>query len=211
MADKRQVKKNIQRLQRIKTWQLVIVLLLIGLISATLLRLNNIGMIERRTAVKQADERGDEAALANNLYALQRWSAGHMNAESDAFYLEHSYQRDVKKATQKNNTSSDVTARIVNEADTICKGRFGNVYSSAYVLCFSEEQARLIAKYPHVDVSVKLPNPELYRHEFSSPAWSPDFAGWSLLLCGVIILIIIFRLISLVILKLLLRRHYTGI
>ncbi|HEY0964873.1 MAG TPA: hypothetical protein VGE13_00135 [Candidatus Saccharimonadales bacterium] len=211
MADKRRVQKGIQRLQQVKTWQLVIVLILCGLLSATFLRLNNIGMIERRTAVKQADERGDEAAIANNLFALQRWSASHMNADSDAFYLEHSYQRDVKKATQSRKGTSNVTGRIVKEADRICKARFGNVYSSAYVLCFAEEQARLIKKYPQMSVSVKLPNPELYRHEFSSPLWSPDFAGWSLLLCGVIILVIIFRLLSLVLLKMLLRRHYTSI
>lgn len=211
MADKKRVKKGIQQLQRVKTWQLLIILLLCGLLSATFLRLNNIGMIERRTAVKQADERGDEAAIANNLYSLQRWSASHMNADSDAFYLEHSYQRDVKKATDSKKGSSDVTARIVKQADATCKTRFGNVYSSAYVLCFAEEQAKLIKKYPQISVSVKLPNPELYRHEFSSPIWSPDFAGWSLLVCSLIVLVIIFRLVSLALLKFLLRRHYTSI
>lgn len=211
MADRKKVKNGIRQLQRVKTWQLVIVLILCGLLAATFLRLNNIGMIERRTAVKQADERGNEAAIANNLFSLQRWTASHMNTDSEAFYLEHSYRRDVKKATQSQQGSSGVTARIVKEADAICKARFGNTYSSAYVLCFAEEQAKLIKKYPRVDVSVKLPNPELYRHEFSSPSWSPDFAGWSLLFCGLIALVILFRLVSLVILKLLLRRHYTGI
>lgn len=168
-------------------------------------------MIERRTAVKQADKHGNEEAIANNLYALQRWSASHMNASSDAFYLEESYQRDVKKATEAREDTGDVTARIVKRADATCKARYGNVYSSAYVLCFAAEQEKLIKQYPRAIVSVKLPNPELYRHEFSSPLWSPDFAGWSLLLCIGILLVIIFRMISLVILKLLLRRHYTSV
>jgi len=211
VTDKKRVQINIRRLQRVKTWQLLILLILCSVLAATFLRLNNIGMIERRTAVKQADERGDEQAMANNLYALQRWSAGHMNASSDAFYLEHSYQRDVKKATQSREDTGDVTARIVERADAICKARYGNVYSSTYVLCFAAEQARLIKEYPQAIVSVKLPNPELYRHEFSSPLWTPDFAGWSLLICAVILLVIVFRLISLFILKLLLRRHFTGV
>lgn len=211
MTDNKRVKKNIKQLQRVKTWQLLILLILCAVLAATFLRLNNIGMIERRTAVKQADKRGDEQALANGLYSLQRWSAAHMNASSDVFYLENSYERDVKKATQQRKDTGDVTARIVKRADAICKARFGNVYSSAYVHCFAAEQARLIKEYPQAIVSVKLPNPELYRHEFTSPLWTPDFAGWSLLVCGVLLLIIIFRSISVFILKLLLRRHYTSV
>lgn len=211
MTDNRRVKKNIRQLQRVKTWQLLILLILCAILTATFLRLNNIGMIERRTAVKQADKRGDEQALANSLYALQRWSAAHMNASSDVFYLENSYERDVKKATQQRKDTGDVTARIVERADAMCKARFGNVYSSAYVHCFTTEQARLIKEYPQTIVSVKLPNPELYRHEFTSPLWTPDFAGWSLLVCVVLLLIIVFRSISVFILKLLLRRHYTSV
>lgn len=211
MADKKQVKKNIKRLQRVKTWQLLILLVLALVLTATFLRLNNIGMIERRTAVKQADERGDESAAADNLFALQRWSAAHMNASTGPFYLEHGYQRDVKKATERRENGDDVTAKIVKRADATCKARHGNMYSSAYVVCFASEQAELIKEYPEMNVSVKLPNPELYRHEFTSPLWSPDFAGWSVLGCLVIILVIIFRLLSLAVLRLMLRRHYTSI
>ena len=211
MADNKRVQRNIGRLQRVKTWQLVILLILVALVAATLLRLNNVGMIERRTAVKQADKTGDEQALADNLFALQRWSASHMNASTDTFYLEYGYERDVKKATEKQQNLGGLTGKLVKEADAICKARHGNYYSSAYVYCFASERDRLSKRYPAADFSVETPKPELYRHEFSSPLWSPDFAGWSLVLCAVITLVIIFRIISLAILKLLLRRHYTSI
>ena len=56
----------------------------------------------------------------------------------------------------------------------------------------------------------KLPNAALYRYSFISPIWSPDFAGWSVLLTGVILLIIILRLVILVVLRILLKRHYRA-
>jgi uncharacterized SAM-binding protein YcdF (DUF218 family) len=62
------MRKNMKRLQRIKTWQLVILLIIVGFISATFLRLNNIGMIERRSAVLAADEAGKADAIQDRLY-----------------------------------------------------------------------------------------------------------------------------------------------
>ena len=52
--DKRKTKFRIKRLSQVKTWQLVILLIMAGFISATFLRLNNVGMIERREAVENA-------------------------------------------------------------------------------------------------------------------------------------------------------------
>ena len=51
MADKGRIKQDIKNLQRIKTWQLIILLIIVGFIAATFLRLNSIGMVQRREAV----------------------------------------------------------------------------------------------------------------------------------------------------------------
>lgn len=211
MAEKRQIRRGLKQLQRVKTWQLIIVLVIFGLLSATLLRLNNIGMVERRTAVFQADKSGDDTRTVENLFALQRWSASHMNARTDTFYLEEGYKRAVKKATEEMKQTNNITASIVEQADATCKARHGNYYSSAYVVCFEAEQSKGYESGSQISTSVKLPNPELYRHEYSSPLWSPDFAGWSLLVCALIVVMIITRMISLAVLKLLLRRHYSSI
>ena len=45
MVDKRGTRRAIRRLEEIKTWQLVILLVMASFVSATFLRLNNIGMI----------------------------------------------------------------------------------------------------------------------------------------------------------------------
>ena len=61
--DKRKTRFRIKRLSQVKTWQLMILLVMVGFISATFLRLNNVGMVERRQAVENADKAGDVAAL----------------------------------------------------------------------------------------------------------------------------------------------------
>jgi len=89
VVDKRSIKHSIKQLQRIKTWQLVILLILAGFLSATFLRLNNIGMIQRRTAVLNADAVGDNEITQNRLYDLQRYVTSHMNTDMNkGVYLE---------------------------------------------------------------------------------------------------------------------------
>lgn len=178
------------------------------MLAATFLRLNNIGMIERRTAVFHADEQGDPEIIRARLFDLQRYSASHMNADSGALYLESQYQRDTQASIEA--ASARDNANNINvQADRTCKNQFGG-YSQAYVQCFAAE----LAKHPSGDDSIakaNLPNPTLYRHHFTSPLWSPDFAGFSLLICFAIVVILFARLLGLVLLRLLLRRHYSSV
>lgn len=205
MSDKRQIRKSIKNLQRIKTWQLVILLILMMFVAATFLRLNNVGMIQRRDAIHAADEAGDQDAIQARIFDLQRFSAAHMNADSGAVYLQGQYDRDAEKAIQNSSQQSGANATLNAQAEAVCRPRFSG-YSQAYLICFVEE----LSKHPGSDKlpEVKPPNPALYRYSFVSPIWSPDFAGWSVLACIVLVVIIVARLISLGVLKLLLRRHY---
>ncbi len=213
MADKRRVKKSIKQLQRVKTWQLVIILILVGLVSATFLRLNNIGMIERRTAVLNADKSGSYRDIANRLYDLQRYVSSHMNADPGRVALEGQYGRDAKAAAEAAANNTGVSGDVYNQASATCypQALVGGWHwpDARYTNCINEE----LAKYPgtQTEPTDALPNVNLYYHEYVSPLWSPDFAGWSLVVCGVIVLIIIGRLISLGILKILLRKHYRSV
>lgn len=209
MADKRRVKKNIKQLQRVKTWQLIILLIIIGFVAATFLRLNNIGMKQRRDAVISADKAGDVNAIASRLYDLQRYSAGHMNSATGAFYLEEQYKRDSQKVVDAASNDSNPNGNINVKAEAICKPQY-RVWSPAYVQCFTDELAKFPPS-PDPTENVSLPSTNLYRHDFESPLWSPDFAGWSIAACVLIILAILGRLISLVILRLLLKQHYRGV
>ena len=209
VADKRQVKRSIKQLQRVKTWQLLLLLIVFGFITATFLRLNNINMIQRRDAVLAADKSGEESVIQSRLYDLQRYSAGHMNGASGPFYLEQQYKRDAQAAVDAAKNDDNPNGNINVKAEAVCKPQY-RVWSPAYVQCFADE----LAKYPpsaDPAQNVTLPDTNLYRFDFASPLWSPDFAGFSALVCVVIILMILARLISLGILRLLLKRHYRGI
>lgn len=209
MADRRQVKYTIKRLQQVSTWQLLVVLLICSFISATFLRLNNVGMLERRDTVLVVDEAGDDYALENALYQLQHYSMSHMNASTGPFYLQGKYSRDYQAAADRASYENPY-GNISDKADEVCKAQFGSTWSMAYVQCFADE----LAKYPPAEDpanQVDAPSADLYRHEYASPRWSPDFAGWSVLLCILIAVIILARLLTLLVLRIMLKWRHKSI
>ncbi len=208
MAHNQRVKKSLEGLQKVKTWQLVLLLILMLFIAATFLRINNTGMVQRRNAVTAADKSGNVEDISTRIYDLQRYSAAHMNADSGTFYLQEQYNRDAQRALADTANLSAASAQANAEAEAVCHPQFHG-WSTAYMQCFLAE----LAKRPGADKlpEPKLPDPALYRYSFVSPLWSPDFAGWSVLVCLMIILMIIGRLLSLMILRLLLRRHYQAV
>lgn len=202
LVNKKQARRSIKQLQRIRTWKLVVLLVLMCFLSATFLRLNNIGMIERRSAVVTADNEGDNTITQSRLYDLQRYVTSHMNTDmGKGIYLESGYKRDVQKAYEHVENDSEV----YRKAQEICAPRFTH-WSQAYVQCTISE----LAKYPAAD-SLKLPYADSYLHVFISPLWSPDFAGWSLIVCIVIFVMIIVRLVGVMALKIILRHHRSVI
>jgi hypothetical protein len=210
VVDKKRVGINIRRLQCVKIWQLVILLILAVFVSATFLRLNNIGMIELRTAVVDADNTGDNAAIQNTLYDLQRYVTAHMNTDmGKGVYLESTYKRDVQAVYAAASSDDNLNGNIYKKAQDVCAPKFTG-YSNAYLQCTLGE----LAKYPasaNLISSIQFPQPYTYLHDFVSPLWSPDFAGWSVLICIAILTMIIIRLIGVIILRLILRHHYKSI
>jgi len=210
VADKRHVRKSIKDLQRVKTWQLLVLLVLVGFVAATFLRLNNIGMVERRAAVIASDDAGDSENTIRRLYDLQHYVSGHMNTDmGKGVYLEAAYKRDTQKVLDNASADSNPNGNIYKKAQEVCAPKFSN-YSAAYLQCTTNE----LAKYPAAgDLlgAVKLPSASSYLHDFVSPIWSPDFAGWTVLVAGVILLMIVARLISLGVLRVMLSRHYKSV
>ena len=206
MDNKRNVRRSIRQLQAVKTWQLIILLVLALFLAATFLRLNNTGMIARRNAVAVADKTGDVDAITQRLADLQSYTSQHMNADTGVMYLQEQYNRDVQRqAQQADQTGSTRALEIRREAEAVCKPQF-NGWSQAYVQCYVNE----LSKYPAGEVSADAtpPSSALYRYSFVSPRWSPDFAGWSLLIAALLALAIVVRFVGLGILRIMLKRHY---
>lgn len=210
MANKRNVKSAIKGLQRVKTWQLIVLLVFAAFLTATFLRLNNIGMVERRAAVMSADEAGDTEVLTSRLYDLQQYVTRHMNTDlGQGVYLEESYRRDSQAALDAASSDSNPNGNIYQLAQEVCAPRF-STYSTAYLECTTSELAKYPAASELVD-AVALPPVNTYLHSFVSPVWSPDFAGFSLLVCVILVLVIIVRIISLAVLRALLNYHYRSV
>jgi hypothetical protein len=210
VTDKRRVRKTLKDLQRVKTWQLLVLLILAVFIAATFLRLNNIGMVQRRAAVIAADKVGNQDDTIRRLYDLQQYVSAHMNTDlGKGVYLEATYQRDSQSALNAASNDQNPNGNIYKKAQEVCAPRFSH-YSTAYLQCTTSE----LAKYPassDLIGAVKLPSASAYLHDYESPLWSPDFAGWSVVVCVILILMILARLMSIGILKLMLRQHYRSV
>ncbi len=132
-----------------------------------------------------------------------------MNAATGPFYLEGQYKREVQRRVDEAKQANAASDNVNVKADKVCKPQF-SAWSQAYVQCFVNE----LKKYPPAASPaerVALPSTNLYRYEFTAPLWSPDFAGLSVLVGAAILVLIVARLLSLAILRLLLKRHYRGI
>lgn len=215
VADKSRIRKDLWELKRVATWQLVIILVLVGFLAATFLRLNNIGMDQRRQALYAADKAGDATTIANRLADLQRYVNSHMNADTGAVYLQNEYNRDAQAATKAAAEADTInTSPILKAAVDTCHAKYpyDNYGSTVYGFrqCVGDELAK-VAGAPDLDSAIKLPNPDLYRYSFAAPLWSPDFAGWTLVVCVAILLVIVIRLLGILILNLMLKVRYRGV
>lgn len=209
MNDKSAIRRQMYRLKRIKTWQLIVIFVLMLVLSATFLRLNNIGMIERRDAVIAADKTGDSFSIQNRIYDLQEYSSSRMNASTGPVYLTEQYKRDTEALVEQRRSEANSGETIFSIADDICKQRFAG-YSQAYVQCVANEIAAMPDSVTTTE-DITLPSPSLYRYNFASPDWSPDFAGFSVLVTTVIGLIIVIRMIIFGALRMLLKRQSSGV
>lgn len=203
MADRRELKYGVRQLQYIKTWQLVVLLVLFGFIAATFLRLNNIGMTQRRDAVMKADEAGDSVAIQARLYDLQRYVTSHMNADMGAIYLEHQYARDFEKSQTSSGGMTNPNGNIYRKAQDVCAPKFTH-YSQAYLQCTVDYLSQY-APASDQESNTKGPSTDAYRYSYVSPIWTPDFAGFSVLICLLILVMIIARLIGLLVLRIMLK------
>lgn len=214
LTDKARYRRILHSVQRLKTWQLIVLLLLGIVLSATLLRLNNLGMVERRSQVIAADEKADAVALQSSIVELQRYITHHMNTSLDnGFFLTKTYERDRDAALASANQSTNPNSAVYQQASIDCRSRFQGgreSFRNDYVQCVIQRVSSL-SEQSNVDSTLKLPKADAYKVSFSAPLWTPDFAGVSVAFCVIVALVILGRLLLLLLLRLLLRQHYRSI
>lgn len=212
------------KFHRLKTWQLMLILVPLFFIDATLLRSDHVKMTELRDAVLQADEAENDEEVSRTLEELKDYVFSNIviNVVDDngiqritfgtgPFYLEHQYLRAANKALAEAeaNMSSDSNpnGNIYAMASDVCKvqaiqngWRWDN---PGYINCMVSE----IRKYPAADelqdkIVASLPSTELYRKNYASPIWAPTLTGFMLLITLIIIVVIFIRVMIWIILRL---------
>jgi len=217
-------KRGRLKFRKIKTWQLLLVLIPLLFVDATLLRIDHVRMSELRSAVLSADEAENDEEIQKTLTDLKNFVFSNIvvnviddNGEqklsfgTGPFYLEHQYIRSANAAL------AEAEARLSDDTNPN-----GNIYAMASAVCqpqaiangwswndanFINCMVSEINKYPSADelqdrIIAALPSTELYRREYTSPIWAPTWSGFAILITLVIIVVILYRMIVWIILRL---------
>lgn len=202
---------------KVKTWQLLLLMVPMLFVDATLLRIDHLKMVELRDAVIAADAAEDDEQILETLKALKEFVFSNVVINiveengtqkvtfgTGVFYLEHSYIRAANQALEEaeKNLASDANpyGNIYGAAGQYCRAealKNGWTWDNAnFINCMMTE----INKYPAADelqdqLIAALPSTELYRREFASPLWAPTLFGFMALATLVIGLVILFRLV----------------
>lgn len=197
-------RRVLRSLKHIKTWQLALILLLFIMLSAIFLRLNNLNMMEKREALEQADESGDIVKVEEAARQLQNYVAHHMNTSTGRVPLQTLYDRDFNKITEANKVpeveNGDYQAAMVRCRQSYPRG--------------GQNWAKCVANsvgVSEVNITTEpLPSPDAYYVSYLPARISFDLAGFSVLGCLLLILVIILRLIFILILKIILKFKYRA-
>ncbi|HSX43581.1 MAG TPA: hypothetical protein VLF59_05880 [Candidatus Saccharimonadales bacterium] len=174
--DKRQLHHTWRFVRRIKPWYFLIAAIICGVVCLVSLRHNNEQMVRLRDAVYAADQNnGDvEGALRN----LRAYIYSHMNTSLSSgpnavhppIQLKYTFER-LESAQQ--NVLGQGNSSLYQQAQAYCETQ--TVIGSEVISC--------IQNYASQHGVSLTPIPDgLYKFDFTSAKWSPDLAGWSMVL-----------------------------
>lgn len=193
MTNKKRLHHIWTKLRPISPWYFLALAIVSGIISIYAIRQNNLTMISLRDEVFMTDQQdGDtETALRN----LRGYVYAHMNTNLSSgnnsvkppVQLKYRYNRLVQ--AEKDLVSSG-NAQIYTQAQTVCEKLVPQgISGSGRISCIQEYVSQHGVKEQAIPDS-------LYKFDFVSPLWTPDVAGWSLLISvlGVVLFIVSYGL-----------------
>lgn len=212
------------KFHRIKTWQLLVILIPLFFIDATLLRISHVHMRELTDKVLEADVAEDDERIYQSLDELKKYVFSNIvvNVVDDnglqkitfgtgPFALEHQYRRAAQAAIEEaeRSLSSDENpnGNIYAKASEVCRPQAiagGWAWDDQrYINCMMGE----IEKYPSMEdlsgeLMANVPSPDLYRYNYASPVWAPTVSGFLILITLIIIVVILVRILVWIMLRL---------
>ncbi|OGL34650.1 hypothetical protein A3F65_03035 [Candidatus Saccharibacteria bacterium RIFCSPHIGHO2_12_FULL_47_16b] len=176
---RKKIAHGVGRLLKIP-YPVFVALFIVGVVVSVLaLRANNQQMIKLRDEVFASDKAGTgtEEALAN----LRSYVYSHMNtnlasggnAIKPPIQLKYTYER-LTAAEQAKTEAAN--SKIYTDAQEYCQAKIpAGMSGSGRVSCVAD----YVTSH---GVKVKAVPAGLYQFDFLNPAWSPDLAGWSLVI-----------------------------
>lgn len=180
------------RIRPVKTGYLLVAFLISAGVCILALRANYGGMVKLRDAVYQVDKNGGDVEQA--LQALRSYVGSHMNTNLDTgkgiyppIQLKYTYERLIRSEQDRVRTAN---AKTYTEAQAYCE----TLDPSSF---YGRDRIPCIQNYikNHPSAKVKAVPDALYKFDFASPRWSPDLAGWSLVLSIILLILSILRFI----------------
>lgn len=195
MALKRKLHHVLVVIRRVKTWQLVIILIFFAAMAAFLLRQNNLQMVALRNAVTQADAQNGDTKTA--LLNLQKYVSAHMNTDlGGGIYLQNAYERDYQAIVQAAATAVNPQAALYAQVEAECQPVFRSTHSfPAYTQCAHDKLSQLAPGQDPL-ANLKTPNAELYHYNFASPIISFDPAGFFVLFTFAVTVVLLAKLLT---------------
>jgi len=203
--NKKFLSKVLHLIKKVSYLWFLAVFIIFAVISTFALRANNQKMVELKTNVFEVDK--EDGDIETALRELREFVYAHMNTDLAAganavrppIQLKYRYERLV--AAEKARVAA-ANGPIYTNAQAECEKQFpAGTPLSARVACTQ--------RYVESRTSEKeRPIPDaLYKFDFISPVWSPDLAGWSMLIATIALILFFFRFISEVALKRSLKHH----
>jgi hypothetical protein len=179
-------------IRRVNMFIPLVIAIVAGLVCIAALRNNNIQALELRDKVILADKQdGDvEGALRD----LRKHIYSHMNTNLSSgpnaikppIQLKYRYERLVK--AEQDRLSAENT-KIYTEAQAECEKKFpAGLSGSGRIPCITDYVASK-------GVTANTIPDSLYKFDFVSPSWSPDLAGWSLIVSSVAFAVFVLRIL----------------
>lgn len=176
----------------VKPWHLLLAATVVsGAVCVVALRDNYAHMVTLRDAVYTADKNDENVTGA--LQDLQAYVTRHMNtdlAQPNGVYppiqLKYTYDRLVQAQGEQLAKVSGQNSAVYTDAQHYCEALFPGGYVINKIPCI---QNYIDAHGVNTKLNLKPIPDGLYKFDFVSPRWSPDLAGWSLLVTVVLLLL----------------------
>lgn len=177
--NKRHLHHTWTRLRKIRPWYFLGLTLVFGTICLVSLRHNNEQMVRLRQAVYTADQQNGDVEGA--LRSLREYVYSHMNTSLSTgpnsvhppIQLKYTYERlQAAQEAQLAQTNSS----LYNDAQKFCESQDSTDFSG-------RNRVPCIEQYVTAHGAQLSTIPDaLYKFDFVAAKWSPDLAGWTLVL-----------------------------